>query len=351
MITFTLIQTPEDLLKESTAWVNEKELAIDIECENNLHHYGSFISIIQISSRTRNWIVDVLAIKDLAPLLNTFNHQSILKIFHGVGFDFRILKHQYNCVPKPFFDTQLAANFLGKEKVGLRSLLKEYLNIIKDEHFQMVDWTRRPLSSAMLAYAAKDTAYLLPLKDILCQKLQETNRTNWVEQELNSLQETDFTYHEQTHLDLPGVRTMTPQQRTMLHVLFEERKRIAQEVDRPVFMVFTNKQIVQWIQNPPRDWTTVPQVHPRVKHNAEHITALVKNALNGKGEMLPFQKRQRLTPQQLIKIKELTDNRNLLAKKLSLPCHLLLNKDQIRDIAVTGNWNSARPWQREVFRA
>ena len=106
MTKFELIQTQEQLAMAAALWNQEPELAMDLECENNLHHYGTYVALVQISNQTQNWIVDMLPLKNLQPLISIFENPKITKIFHDISFDFRILDHQYQCHPKNIFDTQ-----------------------------------------------------------------------------------------------------------------------------------------------------------------------------------------------------------------------------------------------------
>ena len=46
-------------------------------------------------------------------------------------------------------------------------MLEKYFGVKLDKKFQKADWSKRPLSQAMLDYAAKDTAHLIALRDIL----------------------------------------------------------------------------------------------------------------------------------------------------------------------------------------
>ena len=129
MVSFTYVDTYEGLTEAAAAWKQASELAVDLECENNLHHYGTYISLMQISTKNKNWVVDVLRLGDIKPLLEVLENPAILKIFHDVSFDFRILQDQLSCHPWTVFDTQIAALFLGKEHLGLGDLLKEYFNV------------------------------------------------------------------------------------------------------------------------------------------------------------------------------------------------------------------------------
>jgi ribonuclease D len=343
---FTYIQTQEELNKAAEEWKREEELAIDLECENNLHHYGAYVALFQISSRKNNWVVDVLALNDMHPLLDILSSHKILKIFHDVGFDFRIIKEQFACDPKNVFDTQTAALLLGKENLGLGSLLEEYLSIEKDRKFQKMDWTKRPLSAEMLAYAVGDTAYILQLKDLLEADLRKAQRWTWAEEELKHLENNNFQYHEQTYLDISGARSLSPKELGILHVLFEERKKIAEMVDKPVFKVFGNKQLMVFAQNPPRDWSRLRGVHPLIRREAGHFLELVQRA---KPEIFPKKITKRMTVKEGLILKDFIEGRNKIAVKLGLRGHLLANQDQMIDLVVNKSVDKLKNWQKEVL--
>ena len=112
MDSFVYVDTPDSLSKAAVVWKQASALAVDLECENNLHHYGAYISLIQISTLNENWIVDVLTLRKIKPLLEILEDPSIQKIFHDVSFDFRILQDQFSCHPRNLFYTQISPLFL-----------------------------------------------------------------------------------------------------------------------------------------------------------------------------------------------------------------------------------------------
>ncbi len=350
MVQFHYITTQEQLQEACNKLQQEKELAIDLECENNLHHYGTFISLIQISTPKENYIIDILKLKTIPPLVEIFHNKNILKIFHDVSFDLRVLNYQFKCKPKNIYDTQLASLLLGKEHIGLGPLLETYFNIKKQKKFQRVDWTKRPLSEEMLAYAVKDTAYLLQLKQKLVNELQQQNRLNWLEQELQLIEQTEYPYKEQTYIDLPHVKNMHPRQRALVHKLFDERNKLAKKADRPAFMIFSNKQLLLFAQQPPKNWKTLSRVHPLVKRNAEHFQIIVKKTLQGPGEPYHKPKRTRSAPISKQKIQELNNLRNKIAEKFHIKSHLLLSYDQIKAILTEKNLSSLRKWQQNILK-
>lgn len=345
MVQFTLIKTSDALAEAAELWEKEAEMAFDLECENNLHHYGTYITLIQVSTRKANWIVDILALKMIDPLVHVLENPRMLKILHDVSFDLRILHHQFQCRPKNLFDTQLAAQLLGKQKIGLSALLSEYFQVTKEEKYQRVDWTKRPLSLGMLEYAVGDAAHLLSLKDLLKEELKKKQREGWMEQERKHLEELEFRYEEQQYLNLPSAKRCSPEERARLHVLFDERQRLAMKVDRPVFFIFSNKLLLQFMKNPPRDWSNVKGVHPMVRREAAVLTRKICDA--GREEYAGEPKKK-LPPREFAWMEKLAEVRKEISRERGVAGHLVMNNEQIKQLVERKNLDGFRSWQKEI---
>ena len=85
------------------------------------------------------------------------------------------------------FDTELAAKLCGMEKVGLSSISEALLELELAKEHSASDWSIRPLTEAMLNYAALDVDVLHELWVALKGKLAEMNREAWAEQEMQHL--------------------------------------------------------------------------------------------------------------------------------------------------------------------
>ncbi len=346
MIHFQYITTLTQLERIIPTISEEKILSIDLECENNLHHFGAKLSLIQISTSKENFIIDILLTKDVSLLKPIFESQNIQKIFHDVSFDLRILFHELSWHVRNVYDTQLAAKFLAKQKLGLGSLLEEYFKIKKEEKFQRFDWLIRPLPSQVLEYAAKDTLYLLELKKKLEEELQRIGKNEWVIEECKNLENLDWSYHEQTFLDISGVRSLSPIERGRLEVLFTLRQKMAIQADRSAFMIFTNKQLLEFAKNPPTSWKNLSKVHPLVKINSNLFEEAIKNA---QAVDFPKQIRHRFSDSEIQKIKDFLEIRKNLAEKLSLAASLLINLDEIHNVVKTKSASQLRSWQKKIL--
>ncbi len=351
MINFTYIDSDIELQKAGEEWQRATVIGVDVECENNLHHYGTHLSLIQLSTHDKNWIVDILKIKQPKPILELMENPKIQKIFHDVGFDLRILNRDLKCRVHNIFDTQTAALLLGKVEIGLGPLAKEYFGVEKEERFQMADWTRRPLTQEMLEYATKDSAYLIKLRDILTAELEKLGRVKWLEEHFAQLSEKDWEYKEPTFYDMKGLRDFSDRERAILKRLYILREKLAERVDRPVHFVISNKKMKELAVSPPKtlaEWSSMRGVHPVVRAWAK---VFFEEVNKGKRELLPLPVpiRKRLTPAQRVLLKKISEKRDTLAAELKIPAHLIISKDQMIQVVVSGT-KGIHHWQKDLLQ-
>ncbi|WP_419214717.1 ribonuclease D [Wolbachia endosymbiont of Rhagoletis cingulata] len=168
-----------------------KFIAIDTEfIRNNLTYYPK-LSLIQISYGEKSFIVDALVPEiDLSFIKKMMLNQGIIKVFHSCRQDIESLLTVFKCVPTPIFDTQVAAMFCHyyHDFIGYSKVVEQYQGIALDKiKAKNSDWLRRPLSEDQLDYAINDVVYLYDLYQILCNKLEESNRMSWFQEEMELL--------------------------------------------------------------------------------------------------------------------------------------------------------------------
>jgi len=228
-------------------------LAVDIEADS-LYHYFEKVCLIQISTDTRTYVIDPLVVRSLSELGRLMADPEIEKVFHAAGYDLLSLKRDYGFTFRNIFDTHVAAQFLGHEQLGLSALLEGFLGVRHSKHRQRDDWSRRPLDPDQLRYAAMDTHYLLPLRDLLEQELREKGRLDWAREEFESM--LDAEPHEKSfdaegYRRIKGSRDLSPQQLAVLRALYLLRDHYSRALDLPPFKVLGNSVLIDLARNPP----------------------------------------------------------------------------------------------------
>ncbi|KAK1638734.1 exonuclease [Colletotrichum phormii] len=160
------VDTYEGVLKMLKDLKKAKEIAVDLE-HHDFRTYVGLTSLMQISTREQDWIVDTLKPwrQQLQVLNEVFADPSIIKVFHGPFMDMMWLQRDLGLYVNGLFDTGSACEALHYPQKSLAFLLKKFVNFDADKKYQLADWRVRPLSEEMLYYARSDTHFLLYIYD------------------------------------------------------------------------------------------------------------------------------------------------------------------------------------------
>lgn len=157
------IDRPADL-HELVRTVNKASLlAIDAEfVQLRVRHVGDpshRLALLQFAiddNHRTSWVVDTLRLYDLAPLRDPLESPKILKLFHGISADARMLASR-GLVARHYLDLEaVSRSIFGQSESGLQAMLQRACGVRLDKSLQRADWGRRPLTTSMVAYAARD---------------------------------------------------------------------------------------------------------------------------------------------------------------------------------------------------
>lgn len=230
----------------------EPVIAVDMEADS-LHSYREKVCLLQVSTATRTVLIDPLAGADLASLQPVMADGSLRKIFHAADYDIRCLHRDCSWEVRGLFDTMIACQFLGEEKVGLADALNKYLGVELDKQHQRADWSLRPLPEGMIRYAAEDTRHLHQLAGLLEEKLAEKNRLFWVQEEFELLEKVRHSSAQGPRfLRAKGAGTLDRRQLAILEALLQWREGEACRRDRPPFKVMGNQSLLELARTAPR---------------------------------------------------------------------------------------------------
>jgi DNA polymerase I-like protein with 3'-5' exonuclease and polymerase domains len=177
-ISYIYVEEDEKLLEAIKLMESCKILGVDTET-TGLEPQNNSIRLLQVATEGNPVvIIDInkLSKESLEKLKTIFDSGSV-KVFQNAKFDLKFLIYNGFKISGPIFDTMLAAQVIGDRQLrsySLESLAYYYLNIklIKEE--QKSDWSQS-LTGSQLAYAAKDAAILLPLRERLIKSIKEFN--------------------------------------------------------------------------------------------------------------------------------------------------------------------------------
>jgi ribonuclease D len=148
--------------------------------------YWPELCLVQIAGAKEVAVIDAQADGlDLAALGVLFANEGVTKVFHAARQDIEIFVLRFGDVPRPIFDTQVAAMVAGfGDQVGYDALVSNLTGGSIDKAHRFSDWSARPLSAAQIAYAAADVTHLRDIYLRLSQRLEQDNRLGWVAEEM-----------------------------------------------------------------------------------------------------------------------------------------------------------------------
>lgn len=253
----TIITTDAALLELAQVLKTESLLAVDTE-SNNLYAYYGRICLIQLSTRSADYIIDPLAIDNMQPLADILADPAIEKVFHAAEYDLICLRRDFNAQVHNLFDTMFAARLCAIEQFGLGDLLKQLMGVEVDKSHQLDNWGERPLAADSLRYAQMDTHYLPVLRDLFVERLTALDRMEEAAEvfaDVLRIEIKEREFDEDGYWKLGRPQSLTRRQMAVLKELYLLREEIAREEDLPPFKVFSNNLLTNMARVQPHTMT------------------------------------------------------------------------------------------------
>jgi ribonuclease D len=342
-------------------------VALDTEAAS-FHRYHDRIYLVQLSTPTLTAVIDPLGVGDLSPIGRLLADPDTEKVFHDADYDLRLFDRQFGFRAKHLFDTRIAAQFLSEPGIGLGALLEKYFGVLADKRFQRADWSARPLSPAMLEYAAGDTLNLCELQRILREKLNESGRLSWVAEECTLLEGTRWTAAEADpeldYLRLKGAKALDRRSLALLRELHGWRAQTAATLDRAEFRVVVNEVLLHLAQHPVSTIDELAAVRGMGRDMLERRGEEILDAIR-RGQAvpdadlprLPRPTRRNSDPAFDLRLEALKKERNAAAERLGLAPGVLCPNGTLEAIARAEPENlgalegvdGVRRWQLEIL--
>jgi ribonuclease D len=323
---------------------NVKELALDTEGAS-FHRFLDRIYLLQISTREQSAIIDPLPIGSPAKLGQLLESKNVEVVFHDADYDLRLLHQDYGWHATNIFDTRVASQLLGIKSFGLAALLEQFFDVKLDKKHQRADWSMRPLTPDMLAYAAQDTRYLLQLKDHMKGELKRRGRMHWAEEEFARLEGTRWEAEEgmEGFLRIKGARDLTRRELAVLREVANWRDTVAAQLDRATFRVMGNEVLLELARRAPKSASELGAIKGMPKGMIERagadVVAAIRRGMEAPEAELPkFPKGQRWNKDHDFdeKVGRLKSVRDAAATRLELDPGVLCSRERLENVARSG---------------
>lgn len=217
------------------------------------------LELIQVATSEIAAVIDFPAVQtngSLAPFWELICNPKIEKVVHAGRQDLDLFALHAGEIPKPFFDTQIAAAMLGfGAQVAYANLVQRIHGTKLDKAHTFTNWSARPLSTEQIAYAAEDVQFLLPIHTHLQKRLHALGRSEWVREEFSRL-ETVVGEKSKEPLDryqrIRGWDSLKPKQATVLRDLAAWRETEARRRNVPRGRVLRDEVLLQLARHPPK---------------------------------------------------------------------------------------------------
>lgn len=247
------IKDPERLRVVRECLSDASVIGLDTESDS-MHCYFEKVCYIQIRAGKDVFLIDTLAVRDLESLQDIFADPTKTFILHGADYDVVCMERDFGVRFGGLFDTMIAAQYLGKQRLGLAALCEEYFGVELDKSLTKHNWGRRPLEDKYVRYLVEDVAHLDGLYRILISELEALDRIDEARAEFGRVSGLHWARRD---FDPDGFhkiregRSLPTPTRCLLKSIYAARDVVSRDLDLPPFKVLSNQAMVAMAQNPP----------------------------------------------------------------------------------------------------
>ncbi|WP_034492095.1 ribonuclease D [Afifella pfennigii] len=318
------------------------------------------LCLIQMATPDFAVIVDPLADDlNLAPFFELLRNERVTKVFHAARQDVEIFVKLADTVPKPLFDTQVAAMVCGYgDQISYDQLVHRITGARIDKTSRYTDWQRRPLSDKQLNYAISDVTHLCEVYLSLKANLEEQGRVDWVAEELAVLNDIEtYRTHPENAWKRLKMRVKKPRQLAVMQKVAAWREQEAQARDMPRQRILKDDAIYEIALQQPQNGEQMARLRslPRGferSQSAQALIAAVEEALAIDDADLPRLPKTRPAPEHASAAAELLKVLlKMVAERHGVAARLIATVDDLEKLAADDNADVAalKGWRFQLF--
>ena len=352
------VTTTRDLAAACARLAHHPFVTVDTEFLRETTYYP-LLCVAQIASADEAIVIDALATGiDLAPFFELMVDERVLKVFHAARQDIEIVWHMAGRIPHPVFDSQVAAMVLGfGDSISYDQLVQRVTGDNLDKSNRFTDWSRRPLSSAQLAYAVSDVTHLRDVYLALADDLACRGRSEWVGEEMEILT-SPGTYRVEPENAWQRLKTRVrkPKELAVLIEIAAWREREAQARDLPRGRVLRDEVLGDIAIQAPTSLDrlshvrSLPKGFERSRWGADVIET-VQRGLARDLKSLPPIDRQKPTSANGATVELMKVLLRMTSEQHGVAAKVIATVDELEQIAAddTADVAALKGWRRELF--
>ncbi|MGH8177570.1 MAG: ribonuclease D [Steroidobacter sp.] len=333
-------------------------VALDTEFMRESTYYPK-LCLIQAATDDCCAVIDPLVLLDLQPLWDFLADRKRVKVLHAARQDLEVMSLALReaALPGPIFDTQIAGALLGSPaQAGYATLVAERLGRSLAKDHTRTDWSRRPLSTEQLQYAADDVRYLAPLYLDLRDALASAGRLDWLYEETRGLEQPQLHRVEPDAAwrRLKGLDRLQPAQRATAKLLAGWREAAAVKYDKPRGWILADdalRAIAERLPSTAEELQAVRVLPPGViRKRGEELLSLVARARELAAHEPDAFTPPKPEPQQLALVAKLMSFVRTRSIELKISPELLATRRDVEQLVFSRRTEGLLSgWRREVI--
>ena len=283
------IETPDALAALCDRLSTASRIAVDTEFIGE-DTFVPRLELIQVSTGDHHAVLDFPALQGAPPLQRFWEllaSTDIEKVVHAGRQDLEIFAAHTGGIPRPFFDTQIAAAMVGHgAQIAYANLVQRVHGTRLAKSHTFTNWSQRPLSPDQVAYALEDVQYLLGIHDHLLERLSQLGRLEWAAEEFRRLEHAVVEKERGTqerYQRIRGWENLKPRQAAVLRALSTWRETEARRRNVPRGRIMRDEVLLQMARQHPTsssDLRGMRGLHPgEIDRNGETLVAIIREAL------------------------------------------------------------------------
>lgn len=346
------ILTAKDRVEQlMRSWADGPALGLDTEFVRE-RTFFPLPGLVQASNGREVCLLDAVALPQMPVLGAVLSNSRQIKVLHSVGEDLEVLKILCGELPKPLFDTQIAAALLGSPaQTRYEHLIAEVFKVELPGGKARSDWRKRPLTKDLTTYAAQDVVWLPRLHEVLSEALERADRLAWLVEDCERLVRNEGARDaEPAVLRVKGAGNLSDAALELLDRLAQWRENEARHRNLPRSFVLRDEVLLPLAASSPgaaREQllkSLPPPVHRRY---AEHLREVLEQSARGTFRrplaLLP------IGPAEREQIKSAQAAVNRIAEELKLDPALLASRREIARVFKGERPDWIQGWRRPLL--
>lgn len=355
----SVITTNEDLKALCDRLSKSDYVTVDTEFLRDKTYYSK-LCLIQIADDNEYHAIDALAGGlDLAPFYDLMTNEKVVKVFHAAKQDIEIFVNQANVVPKPLFDSQIAAMVCGfGDSIGYEKLVMALCNKTLDKSTRFTDWSRRPLTERQIDYALGDVTHLRVIYKKLKEKLEQSGREHWLNEEIGDMLNIEsYTIKPKEAWKRVKIRNSNRRFNAIVHRIAEWREEEAQRRNMPRNRIMRDEVLLELSAVRPTHTNALTSIRGlganfASSNSGKDIINAIKETLELPDDALPKISRRKPPSQNTDPIVELLKVLlKLVCKSENVAPKLLANVEDLEKIAESDDADvkALHGWRYDIF--